>query len=297
MTWANPSINAAQTLRPPQPQLRTCNAKYSASPRQASISPSRVPSPMSSFSSPSTRTRSAAWYSSNSDTKPTAARSRRAAATAWPGVLAGPVHGCPSAASPARMRCRQLGRLMDAGASFAAAKAASNAPVQVAGAEPPRRGWRSGRGGWFWTCGHPRQEQRCRHDRVAGDTWFPIPGLNEPVGTRPPRTARRRSANGLPAGVAPGKDDAGWQAYTAFSLRVGNPGHLAEGGDSSCAGEIPACQSFVSMASGDLKGKMNYRVWPVSSSAKPETTVRAVPQPTIHPAVPSLSHRPSRLTT
>ena len=142
-------------------------------PRQASISPSRVPSPMSSFSSPSTRTRSAAWYSSNSDTKPTAARSRRAAATAWPGVLAGPVHGCPSAASPARMRCRQLGRLMDAGASFAAAKAASMAaPVRAAGAEPPRRGWRSGTGGWFWTCGHPRQEQRCRHDRVAGDTWF-----------------------------------------------------------------------------------------------------------------------------
>jgi hypothetical protein len=31
------------------------------------------------------------------------------------------------------------------------------------------------------------------------------------------------------------------------------------------AHEITACQSFVSMASGDLKGKMNYRVWPVSS--------------------------------
>ncbi|HIE5513621.1 TPA: hypothetical protein ACXNQL_002870 [Stenotrophomonas maltophilia] len=47
------------------------------------------------------------------------------------------------------------------------------------------------------------------------------------------------------------------------------------GGDSSCAREITACQSFVSMASGDLKGKMNYRVWPVSGIAMPEATYRA----------------------
>lgn len=66
-------------------------------------------------------------------TKPTAARSLRAAATAWPGVLDDPCHGCPSAASPAWMRRRQAGRLMGAGASLAAAKAASRGCASSSG--------------------------------------------------------------------------------------------------------------------------------------------------------------------
>ncbi|WMR45858.1 hypothetical protein, partial [Stenotrophomonas maltophilia] len=66
------------------------------------------------------------------------------------------------------------------------------------------------------------------------------------------------------------------------------PATLA-GGDSSCAREITACQSFVSMASGDLKGKMNYRVWPVSSIAMPEATFRAGLQPTMNPGASLLS--------
>jgi hypothetical protein len=48
------------------------------------------------------------------------------------------------------------------------------------------------------------------------------------------------------------------------------------GGVSSCAGEIPAYQSIVSMASGDLKGKMNYRDWPVPATAMPKATYRAM---------------------
>ncbi|EPK4171209.1 hypothetical protein QEG52_003975, partial [Stenotrophomonas maltophilia] len=62
------------------------------------------------------------------------------------------------------------------------------------------------------------------------------------------------------------------------------------GGDSSCAREITACQSFVSMASGDLKGKMNYRVWPVSSIAMPEATYRAAPSSSVIRAAPLLPH-------
>jgi hypothetical protein len=62
------------------------------------------------------------------------------------------------------------------------------------------------------------------------------------------------------------------------------------GGDSSCAREIPACQSFVSMASGDLKGKMNYRVWPVSGIAMPEATDCAVAPSARNLPEPSLPH-------
>jgi hypothetical protein len=71
------------------------------------------------------------------------------------------------------------------------------------------------------------------------------------------------------------------------------PATLA-GGDSSCAREITACQSFVSMASGDLKGKMNYRNWPVSTMAMPEATYRAGLQPTTNSGASLLSHGPLR---
>jgi hypothetical protein len=66
------------------------------------------------------------------------------------------------------------------------------------------------------------------------------------------------------------------------------------GGDSSCACEITACQSFVSMASGDLKGKMNYLVWRVSNIAMPEATYRAGLKPTMNPGASLLSHGPLR---
>ncbi|WP_204373459.1 hypothetical protein, partial [Stenotrophomonas maltophilia] len=92
----------------------------------------------------------------------------------------------------------------------------------------------------------------------------------------PPLKGRRRLASVYIV------DNTGLEVPTTFA-----------GGDSSCAGEIPACQSFVSMASGDLKGKMNYRVWPVSSIAMPEATNRAGLQPTTNPGASLLSHSPS----
>jgi hypothetical protein len=62
------------------------------------------------------------------------------------------------------------------------------------------------------------------------------------------------------------------------------------GGESSCAREIPVCQSFIPMASGDPKGKMNYRVWPVLNAAAPEATYRAAVLSARNMPAPSLTH-------